>query len=51
MKNAYIKYTMENRKTTEGIIHCLLFNEQMLIEESKQYGCEIKFGIESFYNG
>lgn len=42
---------MENRKTTEGIIHCLLFNEQMLIEESKQYGCEIKFGIESFYNG
>ena len=50
IKNVYMRYRMENRQMTEGVIHRLQLNEKIRLEESKRYNCEIKWGIENIYN-
>lgn len=50
LKNCFLRYKMENRQMTEGMVHRLQHNEKMRIEESKYYNCNIKWGIEKFYN-
>ena len=50
IKNAYLRYKLENRQMTEGVIHRLQNNEKIRLEECKKYNQDITWGIEIIYN-
>lgn len=49
IKNAYLRYKLENRQMTEGTIHRLQNNEKIRLEECKKYNQNITWGIEIIY--
>ena len=49
IKNAYLRYKLENRQMTEGAIHRLQNNEKIRLEECKKYNQGITWGIEIIY--
>ena len=50
IKNAYLRYKLENRQMTEGAIHRLQNNEKIRLEECKKYNQDITWGLEIIYN-
>lgn len=50
IKNAYLRYKLENRQMTEGAIHRLQNNEKIRLEECKKYNQDITWGVEIIYN-
>ena len=50
IKNAYLRYKLENRQITEGAIHRLQNNEKIRLEECKKYNQDITWGLEIIYN-
>lgn len=50
IKNAYLRYKLENRQMTEGAIHRLQKNEKIRLEECKKYNQDITWGLEIIYN-
>ena len=50
IKNAYLRYKLENRQMTEGAIHRLQNNEKIRLEECKKYNQDITWGLELIYN-
>lgn len=50
IKNAYLRYKLENRQMTEGTIHRLQNNEKIRLEECKKYNQDITWGLEIIYN-
>jgi hypothetical protein len=50
IKNAYLRYRLENRVMTEGLIHRLQKNEKIRMEESRYYNTDIQWDIEVLYN-
>ena len=50
IKNAYLRYKLENRQITEGVIHRLQNNEKIRLEECKKYNQDITWGLEIIYN-
>lgn len=50
IKNAYLRYRLENRVMTEGLIHRLQKNEKIRMEESRYYNTDIQLDIEVLYN-
>lgn len=49
IKNAYLRYKLENRQMTEGTIHRLQNNEKIRLEECKKYNQDITWGLEIIY--
>lgn len=50
IKNAYLRYKLENRQMTEGVIHRLQNNEKIRLEECKKYNQDITWGLEIIYH-
>ena len=50
IKNAYLRYKLENRQMTEGTIHRLQNNEKIRLEECKKHNQDITWGLEIIYN-
>lgn len=50
IKNAYLRYKLENRQMTEGTIHRLQNNEKIRLEECKKHNQDITWGFEMIYN-
>ena len=50
INNAYLRYKLENRQMTEGVIHRLQNNEKIRLEECKKYNQDITWGLEIIYH-